>query len=192
MNDNERGWCRGENWSKRNELQRLVLKETEMQIRKRENETLVRPLVGPFRIRRLDGEMTLQRYKFLPFHPSFLPLSSPSNVWERVFPLGYRQDEQSIEAGVYKWACEQEKKKKKKKRRVFLSDSFPLRPPHMSSERELRSRACSSYVVVRSSAILCAVSYYSSTWVCSAHARGWSMRCKARKTGRFLAGQEKR
>lgn len=81
MNDNERGWCRGENWSKRNELQRLVLKETEMQIRKRENETLVRPLVGPFRIRRLDGEMTLQRYKFLPFHPSFLPpLSSPSNV----------------------------------------------------------------------------------------------------------------
>lgn len=67
MNDNERGWCRGENWSKRNELQRLVLKETEMQIRKRENETLVRPLVGPFRIRRLDGEMTLQRYKFLPF-----------------------------------------------------------------------------------------------------------------------------
>lgn len=123
MNDNERGWCRGENWSKRNELQRLVLKETEMQIRKRENETLVRPLVGPFRIRRLDGEMTLQRYKFLPFHPSFLPpLSSPSNVWERVFPLGYRQDEQSIEAGVYKWACEQEEKKKKKK-----TSCLPLR-----------------------------------------------------------------
>lgn len=123
MNDNERGWCRGENWSKRNELQRLVLKETEMQIRKRENETLVRPLVGPFRIRRLDGEMTLQRYKFLPFHPSFLPpLSSPSNVWERVFPLGYRQDEQSIEARVYKWACEQEEKKKKKK-----TSCLPLR-----------------------------------------------------------------
>lgn len=113
ISDNQRGWCRGEDWWKRNERPRLVLK-TEMQIRKRENETLVRPLVGPFRIRRLDGEMTLQRYKFLPFHP--LPsLLSPSNVWERVFPLGYRQDEQSIEARVYKWACERKEKKKEKK-----------------------------------------------------------------------------
>lgn len=135
MNDNERGWCRGENWSKRNELQRLVLKETEMQIRKRENETLVRPLVGPFRIRRLDGEMTLQRYKFLPFHPSFLPLSSPSNVWERVFPLGYRQDEQSIEARVYKWACEQEEKKKKKKKTSCLPLRFFSSPTATHVER---------------------------------------------------------
>lgn len=62
------------------ERPRLVL-ETEMQIRKRENETLVRPLVGPFRIRRLDGEMTLQRYKFLPF----LPLLSQQRLRTR-FP----------------------------------------------------------------------------------------------------------
>lgn len=182
ISDNQRGWCRGEDWWKRNERPRLVLK-TEMQIRKRENETLVRPLVGPFRIRRLDGEMTLQRYKFLPSPPpSSLPATS-----ENAFSLSDIAKTSNRSKLEYINGLASEKKRKKKKRTSCLPLRFFSRPPHMSRERELRSRACSSYV--GSSAILCVVSYYSSTWVCSAHARSWSMRCKARKTGCFLAGQ---